>query len=47
MLFRSARGISGVYGAGRVLSHEVVGQEVTLDVEIPERFLERYREHLA
>jgi len=42
-----ARGIAGVYGAGRVLAHEVVGQEVTLDVEIPERFLERYREHLA
>jgi hypothetical protein len=36
-----------VYGAGRVLAHEVVGQEVRLDVEIPERFLERYREHLA
>jgi GTP-binding protein HflX len=42
-----ARGIAGVYGAGRVLAHEVVGQEVRLDVEIPERFIERYREHLA
>jgi GTP-binding protein HflX len=42
-----ARGIAGVYGAGRVLSHDVVGQEVRLHVEIPERFLERYREHLV
>jgi GTP-binding protein HflX len=49
MRFRAddARGIAGVYGAGRVLAHEVVGQEVRLDVEIPERFLERYREHLV
>ncbi len=41
-----ARGIAGVYGAGRVVSHEVRGDEVHLDVEMPGRLLERYREHL-
>jgi len=41
-----ARGIAGVYAAGRVVAHEVRGDEVTLDAEIPERLLERYREHL-
>ena len=43
---RDARGIAGVYAAGRVVAHEVRGDEVTLDAEIPERLLERYREHL-
>jgi GTP-binding protein HflX len=42
-----ARGIAGVYSSGRVLSHEVVGEEVTLDAEIPERLVSRYREHLV
>jgi GTP-binding protein HflX len=43
---RDARGIAGVYAAGRVVAHEVGGDEVTLEAEIPERLLERYREHL-
>jgi GTP-binding protein HflX len=42
-----SRGISAVYGAGRVLSHEVAGEEVHLTAEIPERLVERYREHLS
>jgi GTP-binding protein HflX len=42
-----ARGISGVYGAGRVVTHEVDGDHVTIDVEIPERLLSRYAEHMA
>jgi len=29
------------------VAHEVRGDEVTLEAEIPERLLERYREHLA
>jgi GTP-binding protein HflX len=41
-----ARAIAGVYAAGRVVSHEVRGDEVTLEADIPERLLERYREHL-
>jgi len=43
---RDARGIAGVYAAGRVVGHEVLGDEVTLEADIPERLLERYREHL-
>jgi GTP-binding protein HflX len=42
-----ARGIAGVYSCGRVVAHEVTGDDVTLDAEIPERLLARYREHLA
>ncbi|HVQ30167.1 MAG TPA: GTPase HflX, partial [Vicinamibacteria bacterium] len=42
-----SRGISAIYGAGRVLSHEVAGEEVHLTAEIPERLVERYREHLS
>jgi hypothetical protein len=30
-----ARGIAGVYSKGRVLAHEVSGDEVTLDAELP------------
>ena len=41
-----ARGIAGVYAAGRVVAHEVRGDEVTLEADIPERLLARYREHL-
>jgi 50S ribosomal subunit-associated GTPase HflX len=41
-----ARGIAGVYTSGRVTSHEQEGDEVTLDAEIPERLVARYREHL-
>ncbi len=40
------RGIAAVYGAGKVLLHEVHGDEVRIEAEIPERLLERYREHL-
>jgi GTP-binding protein HflX len=42
-----ARGIAGVYTAGRVVAHEVEGDEVTIDAEIPERLIGRYREHLV
>jgi hypothetical protein len=40
------RNIASVYAAGRVLAHEVAGNEVHLQAEIPERLVERYREHL-
>ncbi len=42
-----SRGISGIYGAGRVVTHEVDGDLVTIDVELPERLLARYTGHLA
>ena len=42
-----ARGIAGVYTAGRVVSHEVEGDDVTIDAEIPERLVSRYREHMV
>jgi GTP-binding protein HflX len=41
------KGISAVYSQGRVLSHEVVGDDAVLEAELPERLLERYRGHLA
>jgi GTP-binding protein HflX len=41
-----ARGIGGVYAAGRVLAHERDGDEVRLVAELPARALERYRERL-
>jgi GTPase len=41
-----ARGIAGVYGAGRVVGHELQGADVHIDVEMPERLLDRYRTHL-
>jgi GTP-binding protein HflX len=46
--FRSADkgAISAVYAAGRVFGHEVEGEEVTLQAELPERLLARYRENL-
>ena len=46
--FRAAdrRGIAGVYAAGRVLSHEVSGEDALLEAELPERMLSRYREHI-
>jgi GTP-binding protein HflX len=43
---RDARGIAGVYTAGRVVAHEVDGDEVRLQAELPARLIERYREHL-
>jgi GTPase len=42
-----ARAIAGVYTAGRVVAHEVHGDEVRIQAELPERLLERYREHLV
>jgi GTP-binding protein HflX len=42
-----ARGISAVYAAGRVRSHEVQDGEVRLEAEIPGRLLSRYRRHLV
>jgi GTP-binding protein HflX len=42
-----ARGIARLYGAGRVLRHDVEDGDVLLEVELPERALERYREQLA
>jgi hypothetical protein len=41
------RGIAGVYTAGRVVSHEVENGHVTLDAELPQRLVDRYREHLV
>ena len=41
------QGIARVYAAGRVLSHEVSDGQVTLEAELPERALERYREFLS
>lgn len=41
-----ARGIAAVYTAGRVVAHEVSGDEVTIAAEIPGRLLARYRAHL-
>jgi GTP-binding protein HflX len=43
---KDRRGIAGVYTSGRVLQHEVVGDDVHIEAEIPERLLPRYREHL-
>jgi GTP-binding protein HflX len=39
--------IAGVYKAGRVVSHEVSGDEVEIAAEIPERLVARYREHIV
>jgi len=46
--FRAAdRGaIAAIYAAGRVLEHEVEGEEVKLQAELPERLIARYRENL-
>jgi len=41
------KGIAAVYAAGRVLSHEVAGEDALLTAELPERVLPRYREHLV
>jgi GTP-binding protein HflX len=44
---KDARAIAGVYSAGRVTAHEVNGDEVTIDAELPERLVDRYREHIV
>jgi GTP-binding protein HflX len=36
-------GIASVYGAGRVTAHELDGDEVRLEAELPARLAERYR----
>ena len=41
------RAIAGVYSSGRVLAHEVRGDEVSIEAELPERLLERYRGNLV
>jgi GTP-binding protein HflX len=41
------RAIAQVYAAGRVLSHDVVGGQVRVEVELPEREVERYRERMS
>ena len=41
------RSISRVYAVGRVLEHEIDGDDVTLVAELPERLVERFREHLC
>jgi 50S ribosomal subunit-associated GTPase HflX len=38
--------ISAVYASGRVLEHEEREGEVTLQAELPERLLARYRENM-
>jgi GTP-binding protein HflX len=43
---KDSRGIGGVYSAGRVVEHEVEGDEVRLVAELPARLIERYREQL-
>jgi GTPase len=40
------RRIAGLYGSGRVTSHEVDGEFVTIEAEIPGRLVERYRENM-
>ena len=39
-------GVAGVYSAGRVLGHEEEDGHVVLEVELPGRAVDRYREHL-
>jgi GTP-binding protein HflX len=41
-----ARGIAGVYQTGRVVSHEVQGDEVMIAAEIPGRLVARYQRHI-
>jgi GTP-binding protein HflX len=41
------RGIARVYATGRVLHHAVEDGHVLLEAELPERALERYREHVS
>ena len=41
-----ARAIASLYTAGRVLTHEVDGDDVRIEAEIPLRLVERYRERM-
>jgi GTPase len=42
-----ARGIAAVYSSARVLTHEVSGDEVNIEAQMPERMIERYRTHIV
>jgi GTP-binding protein HflX len=44
---QDTRAIAGVYTSGRVIAHEVRGDEVRIEAELPERVLERYRGNLV
>jgi hypothetical protein len=44
---QDGRAIAGVYTSGRVIAHEVRGDEVRIEVELPERLLARYEGNLA
>jgi 50S ribosomal subunit-associated GTPase HflX len=41
-----ARAIASLYTAGRVLTHEVDGDDVRIEAEIPLRLVERYKERM-
>jgi GTPase len=41
-----ARAIAGLYTVGRVLTHEVEGEDVRIEAEIPVRLVERYKERM-
>jgi GTP-binding protein HflX len=41
-----ARAIAALYTAGRVLTHEVEGDDVRIEAEIPLRLVERYKERM-
>jgi GTPase len=41
-----ARAIAALYTAGRVLAHEVEGDDVRIEAEIPLRLVERYKERM-
>ncbi len=42
-----ARGIAAVYGSGHVVGRQMTGDDVVLEAEIPERLLDRYKDHLV
>jgi GTP-binding protein HflX len=44
---KDARGVSAVYGAGRVTTHEVEGDFVLIEAELPGRAVERFRDHIV
>jgi GTP-binding protein HflX len=44
---RESKLLAAVYGAGRVTGHDVAGEHVVLDAELPARLLERYRDYLV
>jgi GTP-binding protein HflX len=44
---QDTRAIAGVYTSGRVLTHEVRGDEVRIEAELPERLVDRYERNLV